>query len=169
MSTVDAALSPPLLSQLLTPLAVDTNSSGDEDDCTSCDPARIRPLRSTSSRHRHRLEALSAVYLQRVTEMISTGELLPDLLDSRLAVSRVRGDCGLATLISWPIDSGASVSRVIPLWITSKTGFWGWTRHRKVNDFLLIFFWGDFFTPKPLHCTVILVKEWIFAEMASFS
>ena len=50
---------------------------------------RIRPLRSGSSRHRHRLEALSAVYLQRLTELLATGEQLPELAHTGLAVTRV--------------------------------------------------------------------------------
>ena len=80
----------PLPSQLMAPLAVDSVAGTDGDDDAGGDPVRIRALRSGSSRHRHRLEALSAIYLQRIVEMLNTGELLPDLTDSGLAVSRVR-------------------------------------------------------------------------------
>ena len=69
---------------------MDSGTGTDGDSGTASDPVRIRPLRSGSARHRHRLEALSAIYLERIIELFNTGELLPDLLDIGLTISRVR-------------------------------------------------------------------------------
>ncbi|XP_037076058.1 uncharacterized protein LOC119097116 [Pollicipes pollicipes] len=76
--------------QLLTPLSVDGSEGAEADAGVGAGSVRVRPLRAASAKHRHRLEALSAIYLARVTELLSTGEVLPGLLDDGVLISKVQ-------------------------------------------------------------------------------
>ncbi|XP_043222097.1 uncharacterized protein LOC122381686 [Amphibalanus amphitrite] len=100
---------------LQAPAAVDSGAgdTGDDGTASSTDPVRIRPLRAGSARHRHRLEALSAIYLQRLTELLCLGELLPDLADTGLAVTRVQLSGNMRLLyVFWTCSAGADERRI---------------------------------------------------------
>lgn len=77
---------------------------------------RVRSLETNSSRHRNRLGGLSAIYLEKVSELLASGEVFPrELVDSNIRIVKLQISGNTRRVyVFWSVcsDTASSTSKV---------------------------------------------------------